>query len=158
MASFKFDGVTEYSQQLERLANSRKPVGFAVFDGAAVVADNVKNAINSLPTYTRAGKGKIKGVTPQQKKDLLNGLGIARLREDNDFINVKVGFDGYGSRPTQNYPRGLPNQLLARAITSGTSFRVKTPAIRTAIRKSKEASQKAMQKRCEIEIEKLFKE
>ena len=49
-------------------------------------------------------------------------MGISPIKHDGDYINAKVGFDGYGSIPTKKYPKGVPNQLVARSVNSGTSF------------------------------------
>ena len=59
--------------------------------------------------------------------------------------------------PTKKHPGGIPNALLARAITSGTSFRVKNPIIRTSVNKAKKKSIAAMQKEIEKGIGKEMK-
>lgn len=140
-----------YSERLSRFAkkNSKKIIGKAIYKGAEVVADAIKEEIQNLPT----GKN---GITMTQKKDLANSFGIAPLREEKDYCNVKLGFDGYGSRPTEKYPKGLPNQLLARAVESGTSFRKKSPFVRRAVTKTTKKSIQVMQEILEEETRKIL--
>lgn len=141
-----------YSGMIERFArkNSRKVIGEAIYKGAEVVADAIKEGIQDLPT--EGGNG----ITQTQKQDLINSFGIASLREEKNYSNVKLGFDGYGSKPTKNYPKGLPNQLLARSIESGTSFRKKTPFIRKAVTKTAKKSIQVMQEVLEKETKKYL--
>ena len=159
MASFKIYALEPYIRSLERLSkDSTTIMKRSVFNGAKIVADTVKDGLKSIPT----GEGLIPGLPPygsrkkpikviskRQKEDLINGLGIARFDDEGDEINTHIGFDGYGSVPTKKHPGGIPNALLARAITSGTSFRVKNPIIRTSVNKAKKKSIAAMQKEIE---------
>ena len=59
------------------------------------------------------------------------------MQNDNGFLNVKIGFDGYNNVRTRTYPKGQPNALIARATESGSSVRKKTPFIRPAVNASK---------------------
>ena len=121
----------------------------AVVAGANPVADEVRSSLENLKEdkfRKLADDEMFSGVPGTQKKDLLEGLGITPVDTDeNGFINVKIGFSGYGSYPSKKYPKGLPNSLLARAIESGSSVRRKTPFVRKAAYKVKEKAINEMQ-------------
>lgn len=129
----------------------------ALYDGAKVVADKVKQGIESLPVaadhYYPKGH-QIKGVTATQKADLSAALGVAPHKQEGDGWNTVIGFHGYGSKPTKKYPKGLPNQLLARAVESGSSVRNKNPFIRRAVNASRKEAVEAMKRTFENEVEK----
>ena len=77
------------------------------------------------------------GVTAPQKAGLIDGMGISPMQDDGGYLNVKIGFDGYNATKTEEYPQGQPNQLVARGVESGTSWKEKKPFIRPAINASK---------------------
>jgi len=129
--------------------------------GAQPVADEIRKSIEALPEdkFRRLKKGEVFiGVPRQQKQDLLDSLGITPPDIDFDGnTNTKIGFDGYGKIPTKKYPKGVPNQLLARAIESGSSVRKKTPFIRKAVNKSKKLAEAEMQKKLDEKIKIIMK-
>lgn len=161
MARFEFSGIDNYIKQLNKLQQSTKDgvVGKTVYAGAAVVADSVRRAIQDLPVGDgRAqGGGLVDTVTLPQKAGLLNGFGISRMKDDNGFVNVKLGFDGYNSTRTEKYPRGQPNALIARSVNSGTTFRKKTKFVDKAVNSARKAAETAMDAACSREIEKIMK-
>lgn len=133
---------------LDRCANETDRVAKeAIYEGAKILADEVK-----------AGIDTIQGIHEYQRDDLKAALGVTPMKQNkNEDWNAKIGFDGYGSKPTEKYPQGVPNQLLARAIESGTSFRPKTPFVRRALNKRKADAIKAMGAVIETEFEKIRK-
>lgn len=161
MATFQFGGIDNYIKQLNKLQQSTKDgvVGKTVYAGAAVVADSVRRAIEAFPVGDgRVHDGRLVGtVTRSQKAGLLDGFGISRLEDDDGFVNVKLGFDGYNSTKTEKYPNGQPNALIARAVNSGTSFRKKTRFVDKAVTASKKTAEAAMDAACSREIEKIMK-
>nr|DAI79768.1 MAG TPA: hypothetical protein [Caudoviricetes sp.] len=161
MARFEFSGIDNYILQLNKLQQSTKDgvVGKTVYAGAAVVADSVRRAIQALPVGDgRAqGGGLVDTVTLPQKAGLLDGFGISRMKDDDGFVNVKLGFDGYNSTRTEKYPRGQPNALIARSVNSGTTFRKKTKFVDKAVNSAKKAAETAMDAACSREIEKIMK-
>ena len=161
MARFEFSGIDNYISQLNKLQQSTKGgvVGKTVYAGAAVVADSVRRAIQALPVGDgRAqGGGLVDTVTLPQKAGLLDGFGISRMKDDDGFVNVKLGFDGYNSTRTEKYPRGQPNALIARSVNSGTTFRKKTRFVDKAVNSAKKAAEAAMDAACSREIEKIMK-
>ena len=158
MATFQFGGIDNYIKQLNKLQAATKDdvIGKTVYAGAAVVADKVRSNIQSLPEgkESAAGTG---AVTPAQKRGLLEGFGISKMHDEDGFVNVKLGFDGYNSVKTRKFPKGQPNVLIARAVNSGNSFRKKTKFVDKAVRASKKTAEAAMDAACSREIEKIMK-
>ena len=161
MATFQFGGIDNYITQLNKLQAATKDdvIGKTVYAGAAVVADAVKDAIRALPVGSgRAAQGElVDTVTLPQKEGLLDGFGISRMKDDDGFVNVKLGFAGYNATRTDKYPQGQPNALIARAVNSGTTFRKKTRFVDKAVRASKKSAEADMDAACNREIEKIMK-
>jgi len=161
MARFEFSGINNYISQLNKLQQSTKDgvVGKTVYAGAEVVADSVRRAIQALPVGDGRARdgGLVDTVTLPQKAGLLDGFGISRMKDDDGFINVKLGFDGYNSTKTEKYPNGQPNVLIARSVNSGTTFRKKTKFVDKAVNSAKKAAEAAMDAACSREIEKIMK-
>lgn len=146
LATIKFKKGDEYALRLSKLETGAEGIAKkALYAGAGVVADRIKANLSSVPK-----------IPSYQKKDLMDGFGITPMRNGGGMWDVHIGFDGYGSKPTANYPRGKPNQMIARAVESGTSFRPKTPFVRPAINSSRAAALAAMQKIIEEELKKVM--
>lgn len=161
MATFQFGGIDNYITQLNKLQAATKDdvIGKTVYAGAAVVADAVKDAIRALTVGSgHAAHGElVDTVTLPQKEGLLDGFGISRMKDDDGFVNVKLGFAGYNATRTDKYPQGQPNALIARAVNSGTTFRKKTRFVDKAVSASKKSAEAAMDAACNREIEKIMK-
>lgn len=158
MASIKFKGLDEYVRRLEYLSSyTDKLIGEAVYKGADVVANETKRALESLPVDNSTNKGERKSINQIQKNGLIESFGIAPLRNDNNFFNVKTGFDGYNRLVTNNYPLGQPNVMIARSLESGTSFMPKNRVISKATNRAKKACEQAMKDSIEDNIQKLMK-
>ena len=142
MAKMQVEGLEEYTLALESLSNNSEKI-----------------LKRGLPIDNSFGseENQIRGLSNKQKGDLINGMGISPIKHDGDYINAKVGFDGYGSIPTKKYPKGVPNQLVARSVNSGTSFRKKNPFVNRAVNKSKKEAQKLMAEVIDEEIKKELK-
>lgn len=161
MATIKFKGLEDYELQLSRLEKMTPEIaGRAIYQGAKIVTDEVRKEIENLPVIRGYGTPENPlpgGVTKDQKDGLLDGLGITPLEEKAGYYNVKIGFDGYNKTKTKKYPRGQPNQLVARGAESGTSWKGKSPFVRTAVKKSKKPAEQAMAKELDKEIQKIMK-
>lgn len=154
-------GLEDYLAQLADLEeNTEDIIKNGIYEGAAVVISTIRNATASLPVDEGHGtpSHKLNGVSRIQKAGLLNGLGIAPMKEDGMGWNTKIGFDGYNSVKTHKYPGGQPNALIARSIESGTSFRAPHPFVAPAARKAKAAAEKAMEVAIDTAIEAIVKE
>lgn len=161
MARFEFRGIEKYINKLDtfRLVTKDSIIARTTYAGAAVVADAVRKSIEALPVGSGKADdgGLVDTVTTAQKRGLLDGFGISPMRDDNGFINVKLGFDGYNATRTKKYPRGQPNVLIARSVNSGTTFRKKTKFVDKAVNSAKKAAEAAMDAACSREIEKIMK-
>lgn len=162
MAKITFPGLKDYELMLSRLEDATDDmIGRAVYAGAGIVADAVKAGINSLPIVTGYGTDSNPlpgGVTSAQKAGLLDGFGISSLQDDGSgYLNVKLGFDGYNRTRTEKYPQGQPNQLVARGVESGTSWKQKKPFIRPATTRSRKTAENEMKRVIDEEISKIAK-
>lgn len=125
----------------------------AVYPAAGYLAKKISAALNELPTVDgKDGKPpymapgyKANSISSLQKKDLIKGFGISAFEEKNGYINVKLGFDSYGSYPTKNWPRGIPNALLIRSLEKGTDFLKKNDFITKIYRREKKAVEKQLE-------------
>lgn len=151
MAKVKTIGIGDYVDQMSTiLKDSDVVVGKMVYEGAGIVADEVRRRIQQIPerhTYeTATGKRQASGITDVERAGLSETLGITRMRSDNGFVNVRIGFDGYNDNVTDQYPKGHPNSMVARTIESGTSWLRATPFIAPAVSATKGSAEKAMEK------------
>lgn len=159
----EFEGLDEYIVKLRDLATpkqQKKIFGSALYAGAGVLADAIRAEIQTIPTVTGVygtPENKIDGITPTQKKGLLDGFGISPMRVKRDVYDVHIGFDGYNGTRTKKHPNGQPNMLIARSVAAGTSFRRPHPFVEPAIRRALPAAEAAMQKALDEQIEQLMK-
>lgn len=166
MATIRFKGLEEYTAKLSQLSvlAEEQVLGPAIYDGAAVVMEAVKEELRAVPTDDRrfvpSSSGLMRlGPTTEQKEQLLESYGVAPMQVDEKgFLNVKVGVGtDYNSIVSKRWPKGQPNLLVARAIESGTSFMEAHPFVKEAVRKIRKAAEAAMAKRVESETEKIMK-
>lgn len=163
MARISFQKDSEYfakMQELERQAEGREFIKEAVRQGAAPVADAIRDKLEKLPeqTFQRLPEGEVfKGISESQKEDLLNGFGLAPIQVSrNGFVHTKAGFEGYGSFPTPTYPKGVPNQLLAASVDSGSTVRQKIPFIAPAVKESRTEAVSAMEAVIDRKMKDIF--
>lgn len=161
MAKFQFEGIDNYIAQLEKIyGDTDEIIGAAIYQGAGIVMKSVVSAIDNLVTDDRFGTAESKTVGPNsyQKEGLRRSVGIAKLRKDGSFWNVKIGFDGYNGIKTKRWPQGQPNAMVARSVESGTSWMQKQPFMRRAENSSKVKCEQAMANEIDKQITKRVKE
>ena len=165
MAKIEFKGIDEYAKVLATLGSkSEEIVKSAVYKGAAIVANEIKSGINSIPIQEGSNglppvgtpENKLYGISRKQKGDLMDSFGLAPMENDGDYIQTKAGVDGYGSIPTKKYPGGVPNVMLMRSIESGTSFRDKHPVFRQATNRARKRAEEAMRNEIDNQMQKYF--
>ena len=149
------DKYIAYLQSLE--AATDEVIGKAVYEMAKVVADNVKANMMALPAVSNEAniatyKKGYSRLSEPEKEGLSEGFGISPMRNDQGYVNVKLGFDGYNSVKTKKYPNGQPNVLIARVTESGSPYREKTGFIRKAVNASKKNAEDAGRITIEKEI------
>lgn len=165
MATLKWGGWNEYSDQLKRLENKASFVAEKVlYEMAGYLYREIRRRLEAMPTITdNMAKGRYKqnkqleALTTLQKDGLLDSLGIAPFRDEINNVNTRIGFDGYNQVKTKKYPNGQPNVLIARALEVGTSYLPKHPFIAPAVRAAKSQLNKIAQDTCDKEIAKLTK-
>lgn len=101
MAKFKFEGIDKYIDSLEKIGpkGAEGIIKYAVYPGAAVVADAIRSEIAT----NHHGYG-----------DLENSLTLSTMRNENGYINTKITFAGYDRK-------GTPNAIKAAVLESGRS-------------------------------------
>lgn len=138
MARMTFKAGDEYALKLSKLTQRADGVAkMAIYDGAATVITEIKNSLRSV-------------VSDEATGDLEDSLGITSMKQDADGWNAKIGFDGYDRK-------GVPNQLKARALESGTSRMRKRPFVRPAVRRAKPKAEAAMAKVIDEQFKKIIK-
>ena len=138
MATIRFSGIDKYLEQLEQLGQrSRGICKMAVYDGAAIVADQVRENLERV-------------LSPDATGQLEASMGISKMRDDNGYINVVIGFDGYDDK-------GVANQLKANVLESGSSKQQKRPFMRPAVNASRKQAEAKMAETLDREIKKLMK-
>ena len=147
-----------YLASLEKLTDAREYIGEAIYAGADIVADEVRSQIQALPVAQKFAKEgeKLNTITSVQKKGLLDGFGIARMKKDGDYYNVKLGFAGYNGQKSHQYKNGQPNSVIARSVCSGTSFRQKNDFVGRAVRGTKSSAERKMEEKLDEAIKKLL--
>ena len=152
MAMIRFSKLRDYEIKLGQLGDASRDIcGKAIHEGAKIIADEVKNNLNSLNVTTdvlamlKAKKGEPTYITQRAKEGLIKSFGVTPMSQDKDGIyNVKLGFDGYNDVKTKKWPKGQPNQLIARACESGSSAMIKQPFFREAVQKTKKKAESRM--------------
>lgn len=139
MAKISFDGLDDYIKLLENIETKRSSIiKPAVYDGAAVVVEEVKKNLRRV-------------VSSESTGDLERSMGLTKMQDSDGFVHTKLGFDGYD----RNHH---PNVLKARALESGTSKQRKKPFIRPAVNKCKADVVQTMAATVDKRIKKIMDE
>ena len=137
-------GMDDYLASLGNLLYRADGIGGkAVYEGAKIVADKLRSNIEALPVHTGPVKGS-RDPFQVEKDGMLAGLGIAKMRNDGGFINVKIGMDGYDDHITDRYPQGHPNAMIARTINTGSTWMKRYPFINNAVTATRSAAEEKM--------------
>ena len=139
------NGIDNYISKLQNLEmTAPDAIGEAVYEGANIVADAVKRNLEALLVDDTPYPEKVTAPRKVQKSGLITSFGIAKIRNDSGYFNVKLGFDGYNKLKTKKYPSGQPNAMVARTFEAGNSFTKKTPFVAPAVRATKEQAERKM--------------
>lgn len=141
MAKITFKLGEDYALRLSALADrSDETAKKAIYEAAGIVTDEIRANMNANLAESTQSTGA-----------LAESLGITPVARDRDGVwNVKIGFDGYDAK-------GVPNQIKARVMESGSSKVQKRPFVRPAVNATKKPAVEAMQKVIYEEIEKTMK-
>lgn len=158
MAKMTVEGLENFSAFLQSIQDRGEGVmKAAVYAGAGAMVEAIKAEIQALPEeegYLPDGE-KRHVVTKNEKEALLSHIGIAKMEFTGGKVSTAIGFDGYTNQQTKKYPAGVPVPMIARAIESGSSVRMKIPFMRRAAAGAKERVQAAMIEAAEKEIQKI---
>ncbi len=161
MATITFKNNDDYIAKINKLSRGfrEEVAGPAIYVAAGLVADAIDAKLAGVPTDERWGSpGAVKaGPREAEAQSVYNALGIAKMQDDNGFINVKIGFDGYSPLKSTRWPNGQPNQMLARSIERGTSFMAANPFVKPAVASTKGAAVNAMKEKVDEQISKIMK-
>ena len=155
MAKMQIKGLDEYALKLSKLSSDQDEISKkAVYKGAGIVADEIKKRLKeNLQDPASVSKDKsvmFKGIGYDQTGSLLDSFGVAPIKVFADMnTSTKLGFDGYDKN-------GVPNQLKARAMESGTSRLRKRPFVRPAVNATKGKAKAKMGKVVDEEIKKIM--
>lgn len=157
MAQLTFTGAEEFCDKLLALGMHGQDIQkAALYDGAGVVADALREAVMTIPDSVRGPKPYI-GLLPGDKEDLAAAITIAKFETRTDEVNTAVSFAGYTRRTEKGYPNGVPVAMLARSLESGSSNRARYPFARHAINAAKAAAYQAMDKAAHDKMEEIMK-
>lgn len=161
MAVIRFKAGDEYLVKLAKVdaALKEKIIGPSVYSGAGIVADEVRARLSKVPTDESWGTEKSlkKGPKEVELRSVMNGLGVSEMQNNDGFFNVKIGFGGYSSIKTKEWPQGRPRQMLARSIERGTSFMKANPFMKKAVATAQNKAIQAMKETADQNIEKIMK-
>lgn len=150
-------GMDEYLSKLGNLEmTAPAAIGQAIYQGAKVVADAIKQNIEALPVDDSPHSEKVTGLKSIQKEGLKHGFGISKSEITNGYRHVKLGFHGNNKLKTKKYPGGQPNAMIARTIEGGNSFTQKHPFVGPAVRASRDQAEATMAKVIDAEINKVM--
>lgn len=163
MARMTIKGADEYALKLSKLGKSTETIaGKAIYSAADIVANRIKkniqalSAVPDIENIKAYRSGEKSHLSYTQKKGLQESFGVAKMQQDNGFYNVKLGFDGYNEVKTRKYPKGQPNQLIARVTESGSPYMDKTPFMRMAVNATRKPALAEMQKVIDEESKKIM--
>ena len=136
MARMVYKGPQKLADMLELMGDdSEKIAKVALYDGVRAMADALVDAIEALPDAS--GPRPYAGLLPEDKEDMIEGLGVASFDSNGDVIDTHITIDGYARRTEKHYPNGVPLAMLARSLESGSSVRKKHPFVRPAANAAK---------------------
>lgn len=161
----KVDGMDDLEMQISELGNAAPAIAkICLYEGARVVADQLKAAVASIPTeghhaVPNARNGKqLYYMTESEKAACVAGVGIARFDSGDDKAQTAVGFNGYQMDVSSDgYPHGIPVPMLMRSIEIGSSVRAKNPVVRKAFRAAESGAMSAMMAKFEEIVGNLTK-
>lgn len=158
MANLKITGLDDYIKQLNKIADPEPAIKAAIYEGAGLLTDEMRAAIEQLPKFSRGENGgRAHGVTDIERTGLLRGLGITPILSRDGVFNAKIGFEGYNENKTKNWPQGKPNAMIARSIESGTSWLQASPFIDKTTRANKKRVERQMVAAFDKEMKKITK-
>lgn len=153
-------GLDDLGSMLTEMANNASGAASrALYEGAGVVADTMKQEVGSIRTEPfRFAKepGETRLPSPEELAIVkAASAGIAKFRDDGTEVDTSVGFKNAGYAYLVG--KRVPIPKIVNAINSGTSFMQKQPFVRKAATKATTKAVAAIQKRIEAEFDAIGK-
>ena len=149
------EGLDSLGAMLAQLGNKAEDVASgALYDGAGVVADAMKRAVDSIVCGPQQKKRPApqktpkRLPTPEEKAAVVGKTGIAKFHKNGSEVDTLIGITGSAGYVTIG-GRKKAVRMIARSINSGTSFMVKQPVFRRAASASKGTAQAAIVSKAE---------
>ena len=152
------EGLDELGAMFAKLGDKAQGVASgALFDGAGVVADAMKAAVDSIGTapFKYAPPGQHRLPSPEEKAALVGKTGIAHFRKNGSDVDTLVGVTGNAGYAMVGGKKKAV-RMIARSINSGTSFMVKQPVFRRAASASAGAAKAAIVSKAEKMFEDII--
>lgn len=142
MARITFNAGDDFMLRLQQTGDrSESMIKKAIHEGARILTNEIRVNLKKNLAGSKDSTGA-----------LAESLGITKIKQDKDgFWNAKIGFDGYDEK-------GVPNQLKARVMESGSSTIRKRPFVRPAVTKKRKEAEAAMERVIMEEIKKTMEE
>lgn len=161
MGTFRVRGFCELEERISRLSAATRDsvIGPGLYAGAEIMADAFRQEVEHLPTAGGHGSPEhpLAGPSVIQKEALAASLGVTPMQQDRRGVyNIKIGFDGYNRVRTKRWPNGQPNQMIARAVESGTTFMRANSFMKKAVSKHRRAALEKMKQTMEEKIEEIM--
>lgn len=160
MATISFKNGDEYLMRISKLESALKDeiCGAAIYGAAGIVADQIREQLEAVPTDESYGTASepTRGPKTAQKTALLYSLGISSMEERDSYYDVKIGFDGYNRIATKRWPHGQPNQLVARSVARGTSWMKSNDFVKKAVAASRKRALAFMKNSVDKSIQKIM--
>lgn len=149
--TMQVEGLEDLSRKLTQAGEKAQAIAaMGLYDGAGAMADEIKNAADSIKTskfhYAVFPPTVQRDPTPEEKAVVLSAsAGIAKFNTNGSEVNTSVGYSNAGY--AQLNGKQVPIPKIANAINSGTSFMKKQPFFRKAVSSgTQKASQKIVSK------------
>lgn len=153
MARFKINISRDYEVKLSELdKETAKICKKAIYEGAKILADDISRRLDENlrdpESVSQNPSVLFKNTYNKPTGDLRASFGISPITKDwKGFWSAKIGFDGFDRH-------GVPNQLKARVMESGSSTIKKRPFVAPAVRAKKQEVIEAMERVVDKEISK----
>ena len=155
------DGLTEFSQSLDRMAEKAETVAAgALYEGAGIMAEAVNRGAEKIKAETfhyAVFPGTTTRLPSEEEKEIVRAAaaGIAKFRKTGGEVDTSVGFRNAGYAELKG--KMVPIPKIVNAINSGTSFMKKQPFVRQAAKTATPKALEAMRKYIETEFEAIGK-
>lgn len=158
----KVIGMETFTAQLGRLTTDiTKVTRGALGEAAGFVADEVKSALEAMPTHTEgysyaAPDTKRIGATESEKQQIIANFGISRFQESGDTTSTAIGFTGYVHTKSKRFNDEVPTGVLMQCINYGTEFRNPTHTMDKAIKSARAQAEAKAQEYIDKEVNNIM--